>query len=148
MDLFLIAVLLGEHAAAVFLHVEPQLPCLRLSLPEAGAEFDRIVRDARKRTVRGWALGLSGAAAAVAAVLLLTPRPAAPAPAPASNSLEIIEQLRMISSLDPGEAERYDFKPVGDGFIMTATYPDGSTASFILSPVDGGESYYLVSLNE
>ena len=117
-------------------------------LPEAGEEFDRIVRDARKRTVRGWALGLSGAAAAVAAVLLLTPRPAAPAPAPATNSLEIIEQLRMISSLDPGEAERYDFKPVGDGFIMTATYPDGSTASFILSPVDGGESYYLVSLNE
>ena len=56
-------------------------PVAPYPLPEAGEEFDRIVRDARKRTVRGWALGLSGAAAAVAAALLLTPRPAAPAPA-------------------------------------------------------------------
>ena len=37
-DLLLIALLLAEHAAAVFLHVEAQLPGLLLSGPEAGTE--------------------------------------------------------------------------------------------------------------
>ena len=38
LDLLLITLLLAEHAAAVFLHVEAQLPGLLLSRPEAGTE--------------------------------------------------------------------------------------------------------------
>ena len=38
LDLLGVALLLGEDAAAVFLHVEPQRPGLALPLAEAGAE--------------------------------------------------------------------------------------------------------------
>lgn len=136
-----------ERAAAALL--QALAPAPPAPLPEAGAEFDGIVRQAHRRTMRGWGLGLAaGAAAAAAALVLLPARPAAQEQPPASNSLQILEHLQMISEFNPADAERYDFKPVGDGFIMTAVYPDGSTASFILSPVDGGESYCLVSLND
>ena len=53
----------------------------------------------------------------------------------------------MISHLDPAEAESYDFKPVGDGFIMTAHFKDGTSSDYILTPMDDGQSFYLVSLN-
>ena len=35
-----------------------------------------------------------------------------------------------------------------DGFIMTAHFQDGREASFILTPMEGGQSFYLVSLND
>ena len=60
-----------------------------------------------------------------------------------------IQELRaFLSNFNPAEADKFEFKPVGDGFVMTAHFPDGHTASFILTPLDGGESFNLISLNQ
>lgn len=117
------------------------------ALPEAGDEFDRVLRRARRRSVRGWSFALSGIAAVLTAVVFLTRKPAVAEPG-APGSLEMIRQLQIISGLDPADAESYEFKPVGDGFIMTATYADGRTASFLLAPLDSGTSFQLVALND
>ena len=114
-------------------------------LQDAGEEFDRIVRSARRRTFRRWSYAISGIAAILVAVLFLTREPAAPQPA-GQDTMEMIRQLQLISSLDPADAEGYEFEPVGDGFIMTARYEDGSTASFLLTPMDGGQSFHLVAV--
>lgn len=114
-------------------------------LPDAAGEFDRIVRSARIQTFRRWGYALSGMAAILVAVLFLTRKPAAPQPA-GQDTMEMIRQLQLISSIDPADAESYEFEPVGDGFIMTARYEDGTTASFLLTPMDGGESFHLVAV--
>lgn len=114
-------------------------------LPDATEEFDRIVRSARIRTIRRWSYAATGMAAILVAVLFLTRKPAAPQPA-AQDTMEMIRQLQLISSLDPADAEGYEFEPVGDGFIMTARYEDGTTASFLLTPMDGGQSFHLVAV--
>jgi len=114
-------------------------------LPDAAGEFDRIVRSARIQTLRRWGYALSGMAAILVAVLFLTRKPAAPQPA-GQDTMEMIRQLQLISSIDPADAESYEFEPVGDGFIMTARYEDGTTASFLLTPMDGGESFHLVAV--
>lgn len=114
-------------------------------LPDATEEFDRIVRGARRRTFRRWSYAATGMAAILVAVLFLTRKPAAPQPA-GQDTMEMIRQLQLISSLDPADAEGYEFEPVGDGFIMTARYEDGTTASFLLTPMDGGQSFHLVAV--
>lgn len=114
-------------------------------LPDATEEFDRIVRSARMRTIRRWSYAATGMAAILVAVLFLTSKPAAPQPA-GQDTMEMIRQLQLISSLDPADAEGYEFEPVGDGFIMTARYEDGTTASFLLTPMDGGQSFHLVAV--
>lgn len=116
------------------------------ALPDAGAEFDRILRQARRRSVRRWGFAAAGLAAALTGVVLLTRRPAAPAPAP-PDALEMLRQVQFISGLNPADAEGYDFQPVGDGYVMTARFADGTTSSFILTPLDGGASFNLVALN-
>lgn len=121
-------------------------PAAPQALPEAGEEFDRIVREARRRTVRRWSLAASGFAAVLAAVLLLTRKPAVPEPA-GPDTLELIRQMQFISGLDPADADDYEFQSLGDGFLMTARFEDGSTASFLLTPLDGGQSFDLVALN-
>ena len=114
-------------------------------LPDAAEEFDRIVRSGRRRTIRRWSYAATGMAAILVAVLFLTRKPAAPQPA-GQDTMEMIRQLQLISNLDPADAEGYEFEPVGDGFIMTARYEDGSTASFLLTPMDGGQSFHLVAV--
>ena len=114
-------------------------------LPDATEEFDRIVRSWRRRTIRRWSYAATGMAAILVAVLFLTRKPADPQPA-GQDTMEMIRQLQLISSLDPADAEGYEFEPVGDGFIMTARYEDGSTASFLLTPMDGGQSFHLVAV--
>ncbi|MBO4656400.1 MAG: hypothetical protein J5639_01365 [Bacteroidales bacterium] len=114
-------------------------------LPDASEEFDRIVRSARRRTIRRWSYAATGMAAILVAVLFLTRKPADPQPA-VQDTMEMIRQLQLISNLDPADAEGYEFEPVGDGFIMTARYEDGSTASFLLTPMDGGQSFHLVAV--
>ena len=115
-------------------------------LPDAAEEFDRIVRSARRRTFRRWSYAISGIAAILVAVFFLTKKPSTPLPAQ-QDAMEMIQQLQLISSIDPADAESYEFEPVGDGFIMTARFKDGSTASFILTPMDGGQYFHLVALN-
>jgi hypothetical protein len=122
-----------------------QAPSLE-PLTDASEEYDSIVRQARRRTVLRWGLGVSGAAAAMAAAVLLTRTP--PAQAPATDTEILLEHLQLISDMDPAGASNYEFRPVGDGFIMTAIYDDGQSASFILTPIDGGNSYALLLLDE
>ena len=115
------------------------------ALPDAGDEFDRILRQARRRSVRRWGVAAAGLAA-LAGAFLLTRRPDAPHPA-APDATELLRQVQFISGLDPAGAESYDFLPVGDGFVMTARFSDSTTASFLLTPLDGGSSFDLVALN-
>ncbi len=124
------------------LAIEPLSP-----LPDATGEFDSIVREARIRTVRRSAFVFSGIAALLAVVLLLTKKPETGIPSQ-PDSLEMIQQLQLISTLDPASADSYEFKPVGDGYIMTARFDDGTTASFLLTPMDGGNSFHLVAFNK
>ena len=116
------------------------------ALPDAGDEFDRILRQARRRSVRRWGVAAAGLAAALTGVFLLTRRPDAPQPA-APDATELLRQVQFISGLDPAGAESYDFLPVGDGFVMTARFSDSTTASFLLTPLDGGSSFDLVALS-
>jgi len=115
-------------------------------LPDAEDEFERIVRQARRRTAARWSLATAGLAAALTGVFLLTRRLAAPQPT-TPDAMELLRQVQFISGLDPAGAESYDFLPVGDGFVMTARFSDSTTASFLLTPLDGGSSFDLVALN-
>ena len=133
---------------AVYRMLQAVAPVRTEPLPEAGDEFDRIIRKARIRKIRAWSLAcVSGAAAILAAVSFLTRKPAEAEPEPA-DTMELLQKLQIISSLDPADADGYDFKPVGDGFIMTARFRDGREASYILTPMEGGQTFYLVSLND
>ena len=69
-------------------------------------------------------------------------------PTPQNDYTELIQQIAFLSNFNPAEAENLEFKPVGDGFVMTAHFPDGQTASYILTPLDGGKSFNLVALNK
>ncbi len=117
-------------------------------LLEAGAEYDRMVRPSRVRPFYTWSLSLAGVAAAIVAVVLLATKPDTPAipTQPDDDYAELIQQLAFISNFNPAEAESLEFKPVGDGFVMTAHFPDGQTVSYILTPLDGG--FNLISLNQ
>ena len=138
-----------EEEMAVYNMMQAVRPIELPELPEAGDEYDRMVRPSKVRPVFTWGLSLAGVAAAIAAIVLFTRKPENPAlPAtPQSDYTELIQQIAFISNFNPAEAENLEFKPVGDGFVMTAHFPDGQTASYILTPLDGGKSFNLVALN-
>ena len=109
-----------ETEMAVYRMLEAVTPVETEPLPDSGEMFDRIVREARTRKIRLWGLSLSGVAAILVAVVFLGRKPH-----PSSidtDPVEIIQQLQLISNLDPADAERYEFEPVGDGFIMKAYF--------------------------
>lgn len=97
-----------------------------------------------------WGLSLAGVAAAIAAVVIFTGKPERPdiQASPENEYMDLIQQIAFISNFNPAEADNFEFKPVGDGFVMTAHFPDGQSASYILTPLDGGASFNLVSLNQ
>lgn len=113
---------------------------------EAVEAFDRILRRSRRQSIRRWSIPAFGVAAALAAFFVLH-RPAE-TPIPENPPISIWEQLRLFTDLNPAEAENLEFQPAGEGFIMTASFQDGSTASYLLTPMEGESSYCLVSLNE
>jgi len=138
----------GEELA-VYRMLQAVRPLAVEELPEAEDEFDGVVRKQRARSCFAWGFTLAGVAAALAAVIVLTRKPAIPeTPVASQDEYEVlIRQLNFISNFNPADADNYEFKPVGDGFVMTAHFPDGQTASFIVTPLDGGKSFNLVSLN-
>ena len=146
-DSFVTSPPIDEEEQAVYRMIQAIAPIRTEDLPEAGDEFDRIVRQARMRTIRNWSLAVSGIAAILVAVVFLTRRPEDVEPEP-DDTMELLQKLQFISNLDPADADGYEFKRVGDGFIMTAYFQDGREASFILTPMEGGQSFYLVSLND
>ena len=146
-DSFSISPPVDKEEQAVYRMLQAITPIWTEELPEAGDEFDRIIRKARTRKIRNWGLAVSGIAAILVAVVFLVRRPDEESPEP-ENTMELLQKLQFISNLDPADADGYEFKPVGDGFIMTAHFKDGREASFILTPIEGGQSFYLVSLND
>jgi hypothetical protein len=146
-DSFSISPPVDEEEQAVYRMLQAITPIRTEELPEAGDEFDRIIRKARTRKIRNWGLAVSGIAAILVAVVFLVRRPDEESPEP-EDTMELLQKLQFISNLDPADADGYEFKPVGDGFIMTAHFKDGREASFILTPIEGGQSFYLVSLND
>ena len=139
-----------EEEVAVYKMMQAVRPIELSELPEAGEEFDRVVKPSRIRSFHIWSLSLAGVAAAIAAVVLFTRKPENPIiPATSQNDYtELIQQIAFLSNFNPAEADNLEFKPVGDGFVMTAHFPDGQTASYILTPLDGGKSFNLVALNQ
>ncbi len=146
-DSFSISPPVDEEEQAVYRMLQAITPIRTEELPEAGDEFDRIIRKARTRKIRNWGLAVSGIAAILVAVVFLVRRPDKESPEP-EDTMELLQKLQFISNLDPADADGYEFKPVGDGFIMTAHFKDGREASYILTPIEGGQSFYLVSLND
>ena len=137
-----------EEEMAVYKMLQAVRPVEFTKLPDAGDEYDRILRQSKVR--RSYTLGfsLAGIAAAIVAVVLLATKPDTPAipTQPDDDYAELIQQLAFISNFNPAEAESLEFKPVGDGYVMTAHFPDGQTVSYILTPLDGG--FNLISLNQ
>ena len=136
----------NEEEQAVFQMMRAVKPVPMTEVPEAGDEYDRIVRKARRRTIRNWSLAVSGIAAVLVAVALLTGKPDPQQPGE-TDSLELLQQLQFISHLDPADAASYEFTPVGDGFIMTAHFANGGSASYILTLMEDEQSFQLISLN-
>ena len=106
--------------------------------------------EARVNRFLPWGISLTGVAAAIVAVILFFGKPGEPAiPATEQNDYsELIQQIAFLSNFNPAEADSFEFKPVGDGFVMSAHFPDGHTASFIVTPLDGGDSFNLISFNQ
>ena len=138
-----------DREAAVAALLGAVRPLGTFPLPEAEEEYDRIMGRTKRRTSRVWGLSLVGVAAVAAAVVLFTGRPSLPAPPDQNDTLELIERLTSISSsLNPSDAESVEFTRIGDGFVMTAHFPDGQTASYLVAPMDGGSSFDLISLKQ
>ena len=116
-----------EEEMAVYKIMQAVKPIELPELPEAADEYDRIVKPAKVPPFYTWGLSLAGAAAAIAAVVLFTCKPKQPVvPAtPQNDYTELIQQITFLSNFNPAEAENLEFKPVGDGFVMTAHFPDG-----------------------
>ena len=138
-----------EEEMAVYKMMQAVRPIELHELPEAGDEYDRMVKPVKVRPFYTWGLSLAGVAAAITAVVLFTRKPDSPTipPTPQNDYTELIQQIAFLSNFNPAEAENLEFKPVGDGFVMTAHFPDGQTASFIVTPLEGGTAFNLVSLN-
>ena len=136
----------NEEEAAVYQMLMAIEPLQMAELPDGTEEFHRIVRRQKVRKYRTWGLSLAGAAAAVIAAVLLTKKPEEQLISQDEYEV-LIQQLSFISNFNPADASSLEFKPVGDGFVMTAHFPDGQTASFIVTPLEGGTAFNLVSLN-
>ena len=139
-----------EEELAVYKMLQAVRPIELPELPEATDEYERIVKPATVRPFYTWGLSLAGVAAAITAVVLFTRKPEDPGipVTPQYDYSELIQHIAFLSNFSPAEADNLEFKPVGDGFVMTAHFPDGHTASYILTPLDGGESFNLVALNQ
>lgn len=146
-DSFVTSPPIDEEEQTVCRMLQAITPIRPEDLPEAGDVFDRIIRKARTRKIRNWSLAVSGFAAILVAVVFLARRPEEVEPE-LEDTMELLQKLQFITNLDPADADGYEFKPVGDGFIMTAHFKDGREASYILTPIEGGQSFYLVSLND
>ena len=139
-----------EEEMAVYKMMQAVRPIELPELPEAGDEYDRIVKPAKVRPFYTWGLSLAGVAAAIVAVVLLRGKPETISiPAILQNdNIDLIQQIAFISNFNPADADSLEFRPVGDGFILTAHFTDGQNASYMLTPLDGGKSFNLVALKQ
>ena len=96
---------------AVYKMMQAVKPIELPELPEAGDEYDRMVRPSRVRPFYTWGLSLAGVAAAIAAVVLFTGKPKQPGvPATPQNDyteLSFFIQLQPGGSREPGIQARW-----------------------------------------
>ena len=139
-----------EEEMAVYKMMQAVRPIELPELPEAGDEYDRIVKPVKVRPFYTWGLSLAGVAAAIVAVVLFTRRPETiTIPIiPLNQDIDLIQQIAFISNFNPADADSLEFRPVGDGYILTAHFSDGQNASYMLTPLDGGKSFNLVALKQ
>ena len=67
-----------EEEMAVYKMMQAVKPIELSELPEADAEYDRMIRPSRVRPFYTWGLSLAGVAAAIVAVVLFTQKPETP----------------------------------------------------------------------
>jgi hypothetical protein len=140
----------NEEEMAVYKMMQAVKPIDLPELPEADDEYDRMVRPVKVRPFYTWGLSLAGVAAAVVAVVLLRGKPetiSIPV-LPQNDNIDLIQQIAFISNFNPADADSLEFRPVGDGYILTAHFSDGQNASYMLTPLDGGKSFNLVALKQ
>ena len=135
--------------------IEAMLLCLKDSAapdsPEddriAEEEFDRIVSKSGRRKGFIWAISSAMAAAAVILLFLLL-KPASPQPEDNTDLIQQIQHIHLLSQLSLEDADKCEFRPIEGGYVMTAYFPDGKTASYILIAEEDGKTYSLLSLNQ
>ena len=113
----------------------------------AEEEFDRIVSKSGRRKGLVWAVSSSMAAAAVILLFLLL-KPASPQPEDNTDLIQQIQHIHLLSQLSLEDADKCEFRPIEGGYVMTAYFPDGETASYILIAEEDGKTYSLLSLNQ
>ena len=113
----------------------------------AEEEFDRIVSKSGRRKGLVWAVSSAMAAAAVI-LLLLFLKPATPQPEDNMDLIQQIQHIQILSQISLEEADKCEFRPIEGGYVMTAYFPDGETASYILIAEEDGNTYSLLSLNQ
>ena len=140
----------NEEEMAVYKMMQAVKPIDLPELPEADDEYDRMVRPEKVRPFYTWGLSLAGVAAAVVAVVLLRGKPETISIPilPQNDNIDLIQQIAFISNFNPADADSLEFRPVGDGYILTAHFSDGQNASYMLTPLDGGKSFNLVALKQ
>ena len=140
----------NEEEMAVYKMMQAVKPIDLPELPEADDEYDRMVRPVKVRPFYTWGLSLAGVAAAVVAVVLLRGKPETISIPilPQNDNIDLIQQIAFISNFNPADADSLEFRPVGDGYILTAHFSDGQNASYMLTPLDGGKSFNLVALKQ
>lgn len=113
----------------------------------AEEEFDRIVSKSGIRKGIIWAISSAMAAAAVILLFLLL-KPAAPQTVDNTDLIQQIQHIHLLSQLSLEDADKCEFRPIEGGYVMTAYFPDGKTASYILIAEEDGKTYSLLSLNQ
>lgn len=135
--------------------IEAMLLCLKDSAASdsseddriAEEEFDRIVSKSGRRKGLVWAVSSAMAAAAVILLFLLL-KPAAPQSEDNTDLIQQIQHIHLLSQLSLEDADKCEFRPIEGGYVMTAYFPDGETASYILIAEEDGKTYSLLSLNQ
>lgn len=135
--------------------IEAMLLCLKDSAASdsseddriAEEEFDRIVSKSGRRKGLVWAVSSVMAAAAVILLFLLL-KPASPQPEDNTDLIQQIQHIHLLSQLSLEDADKCEFRPIEGGYVMTAYFPDGETASYILIAEEDGKTYSLLSLNQ
>ena len=135
--------------------IEAMLLCIKDSAdpdsPEeeqiAEEEFDRIVSQSGRRKSIIWAVSSAMAAAAVILLFLLL-NPATPQPEDNTDLIQQIQHIQLLSQISLEEADKCEFQPIEGGYVMTAYFPDGESASYLLIAEEDGNSYSLLSLNQ
>ena len=84
-----------EEEMAVYNMMQAVRPIELSELPEAGDEYDRMVKPVKVRPFYTWGLSLAGVAAAITAVVLFTRKPDSPTipPTPQNDYTELIQQI-------------------------------------------------------